>query len=369
LEEKIKCNNFGSKGGFSMSLRRKSLIVSPLQGNTPPAYQVQHTAGSYGKTLSATKRRVRFRFGFADLKALSNKNLRGAQCCGEEHEVIFVWSIASGKRLVLCDGHEVHFSATHSLLSFKSPWLLDRTFDHSWIISGNHSFRLIAHATPFSGFSATESVSVPFRQFDLLVNGQSFFDMAHVFELGFSERGGGLFPPRIRKTFSLRPNNLMPQETNCETVEQEHDFQIERYRWASWRQDSVSHSAPTDLDLIKSTPRCSSLSQREDNCLFDDSLASSPPRETKVTTLINYSSPGEESKTSLGTEDTVSTVSMSERSPGWQISKLAQESRQSLATKSINRLCHEKKVKRPTFGKQNQITEFERLKAPRIRLC
>lgn len=78
-----------------------------------------------------------------------------------------VWSIASGKRLVLADGQEVHYSMTRGT-----------KLEFSWTMRGNHVLKVVAHAT--SQVSSTPG----WRQYDLFIDGQSFFGMPKVYELG-----------------------------------------------------------------------------------------------------------------------------------------------------------------------------------------
>jgi hypothetical protein len=81
--------------------------------------------------------------------------------------VTIVWSIASGKRLVLADGQEVHYSMTRGT-----------KLEFSWTMRGNHVLKVVAHAT------AQLSSTPGFRQYDLFIDGQSFFGMPKVYELG-----------------------------------------------------------------------------------------------------------------------------------------------------------------------------------------
>lgn len=80
-----------------------------------------------------------------------------------------VWSITSGKRLVLADGQEVHYSNSRN-----------NVFDFSWTMRGNHVLKVVAHASP--PISATPG----FRQYDFFVDGQSFFSFPKVFRLGLA---------------------------------------------------------------------------------------------------------------------------------------------------------------------------------------
>ncbi len=80
-----------------------------------------------------------------------------------------VWSITSGKRLVLADGQEVHYSNNRNSV-----------FDFSWTMRGGHVLKVVAHASP----PATPTPA--FRQYDFFVDGQSFFTFPKVFRLGLA---------------------------------------------------------------------------------------------------------------------------------------------------------------------------------------
>ena len=106
------------------------------------------------------------RFGFVNVDAL-NAGETGPAARGEEHELVLIWSLSSGKRQMLMDGKEIHFS-------MKRNMAVDCSFQ--W--RGDCIMKIVAHAAkplqPIPGF----------RQYDMLVNGQSFFEMPKVFELG-----------------------------------------------------------------------------------------------------------------------------------------------------------------------------------------
>ncbi len=106
------------------------------------------------------------RFGFANPEALANGET-GTACRGEEHDVTIVWSITSGKRLILADGQEVHYSSSRNNL-----------FEFSWTMKGNHVLKVAAHASP------PIQANPGFRQYDFFVDGQSFFSFPKVFRLG-----------------------------------------------------------------------------------------------------------------------------------------------------------------------------------------
>lgn len=121
-----------------------------------------------------------------------NNGETGTACRGEEHDVTLVWSVTSGKRLVLFDGQEVHYSHSRSGI-----------FDFSWTMRGNHVLKIIAHASP------PLSPTPGFRQYDFFVDGQSFFSFPKLYRLGLapgaaaaSPRGGA--PARLAESGQRR---------------------------------------------------------------------------------------------------------------------------------------------------------------------
>lgn len=151
-------------------------------------YQIDFTAVASGKRIANTKRRIRWRFGFSNKDALEAGET-GTACRGEEHDVTIVWSITSGKRLILADGQEVHYSVNRT-----------GVLDHSWTMRGNHVLKVVAHAAP--QMSATPA----FRQYDLFVDGQSFFNMPKVYVLGIVGPSGHL--PSVNRL----PHSAVPAQ-------------------------------------------------------------------------------------------------------------------------------------------------------------
>jgi hypothetical protein len=113
------------------------------------------------------------RFGFPSQEALA-AGKTGTDCRGEEHDVVVVWSVTSGKRQIIMDGREVHYAATRV-----------GVMDHSWSTKGNHVIKVVCHA------AAPVTATPGFRQYDLFIDGQSFFTMPKVYELGLR----GMPPP------------------------------------------------------------------------------------------------------------------------------------------------------------------------------
>jgi hypothetical protein len=133
------------------------------------------------------------RFGFANPEALANGET-GTACRGEEHDVTIVWSITSGKRLVLCDGQEVHYSSSRN-----------NVFDFSWTMRGNHVLKVVAHASP------PISPTPGFRQYDFMVDGQTFFSFPKVFRLGLAPNDSrALASPQAPPSLADRGRNFNP---------------------------------------------------------------------------------------------------------------------------------------------------------------
>lgn len=146
-----------------------SRAAKSTSSQTPlgPMYQVDRSVTSSGKNLSKTKRRVTWKWGTANVAAI-DEGAVGVDCRGSEHEISLVWSIASGKRYVLHDSEEVHYSTGKrgegkiQVIWYKGP----------------HVFTIFAHA-------ASPIRSKPgFKQFDLLIDGRSFSDLPHIYQLG-----------------------------------------------------------------------------------------------------------------------------------------------------------------------------------------
>ena len=79
-----------------------------------------------------------------------------------------VWSLTSGKRQITMDQKEVHYSVGRS-----------GKFEFSWTMKGNHVLKVVA-------FASAPVNNPQFRQFDLSVDGQSFFHMPKIFEVGLA---------------------------------------------------------------------------------------------------------------------------------------------------------------------------------------
>jgi hypothetical protein len=140
-------------------------------------YQVDFSIKNTSKTFGFSKKRVSFKFGIANNQALS-EGLTGAHCRGSEHEIIFIWSLNSGKRQILADGKEVHYSE-----SGQNGWTADQVFQHHFQLrSPNLSQPLKCHL-----ITQPRNPEMPqIQPFDVRVNGISYFSMSKIFQLGTS---------------------------------------------------------------------------------------------------------------------------------------------------------------------------------------
>lgn len=138
-------------------------------------YQIDYAVTNAAKTLGFSKKKVSFKFGFANPNA---QGLTGAACRGSEHEVTFIWSLASGKRQLLLDGKDVHYSE-----SGQNGWTSDRAWQHSFPLKDN----TVRQTLKVHFISQPVSKDVPgSRPFDLRVGGVSYFSFNQIFQLGTS---------------------------------------------------------------------------------------------------------------------------------------------------------------------------------------
>lgn len=164
-----------------MTLNKKAHITTKQEKEKPVTmaapfipYFIDYSLQNVSKTIGASKKKVTFKFGFANRQAIDD-GLVGAHCRGSEHEVVFVWSLNSGKRHVTADGKDVHFSA-----SGQNGWTSDRTWQHVFSLK----------VPGFSNVFRCHLISQPapqgstIRPFDLRVQGISVFKFNKIYELG-----------------------------------------------------------------------------------------------------------------------------------------------------------------------------------------
>ncbi|KAL3784499.1 hypothetical protein ACHAW5_000061 [Stephanodiscus triporus] len=135
------------------------------------AYQVDFAAVNCGRVVASSKRNIRFKFGYTNIDALSSGK-RGNDCRGAEHEILVEWSLSSGKQAIVFDSEEVFFDVGSSTQT---------KIKHSWKDPLGHTLKIEIHAANVSTKSNPHS---DWRQYDLFIDGVSFFRMPKIFEIG-----------------------------------------------------------------------------------------------------------------------------------------------------------------------------------------
>ncbi|KAL7508614.1 hypothetical protein ACHAXN_009506 [Cyclotella atomus] len=166
------------------------LYAAPRKSKQPTevphtCYQIDFAAVKCGKMVAASKRRIRFKFGYTNVEALST-GATGTDCRGSEHDITITWSLSSGKQSVVLDGKEMYFDVGDTSkvkCTFKDK--------------DEHTLQVMAHAAPMS----TKSNPDPdWRQYDLLIDGISYFRYPKIYQLGVfasdDAKGSTAFAPK-----------------------------------------------------------------------------------------------------------------------------------------------------------------------------
>ncbi|KAL3761024.1 hypothetical protein ACHAWU_001813 [Discostella pseudostelligera] len=190
------------------------LRPAPKRSNAPvphTAYQVDYAAKNCGRMVPASKRLIRFKFGYTNAEALASGKT-GQDCRGSEHEVLITWSLSSGKQAIAFDQQEVYFDVGDTTQSKIS---------HSWKDKNGRTLAVKVHAANMS----TKNEPDPYwKQYDLFIDGVSFFRMPKIFELGtFSKEvtmGSSPFNHRVASDmeFSLPPKSK--EGENAEVIKE-----------------------------------------------------------------------------------------------------------------------------------------------------
>jgi hypothetical protein len=149
------------------------------------AYQVDFVAVNCGKVVGSSKRNIRFKFGYTNIDALTDGK-RGNDCRGAEHEIIVDWSLSSGKQAIVFDAQEIYFNVGPTTQT---------KIKHSWKDPLGHIFEIKIHA---AGMSTKSNPDPDWRQYDLFIDGVSFFRMPKIFEIGVG----------LKEAYKLSPSPL-----------------------------------------------------------------------------------------------------------------------------------------------------------------
>lgn len=160
-------------------------VANGGRGRCP--YQIGFNVENAGKQMSTTKRIIHFRFGFANAQAIS-QGRAGVDCRGEEHDLCVTWSITGGKRLISLDGREIQYSAGKRANTARRADILEC----AWKMS-EHIFELKCYAyKPKPG--SPEKRNPKFHQYNLTIDGRSFFELPEIFDLGLKGLGTRNYP-------------------------------------------------------------------------------------------------------------------------------------------------------------------------------
>mmetsp|Transcript_14090 Transcript_14090/g.33864 ORF Transcript_14090/g.33864 Transcript_14090/m.33864 type:complete len:693 (+) Transcript_14090:343-2421(+) len=159
-------------------------------------YRLHFSCQHVGKYRRSTKRRLEWKFGFTNLQA-AREGKSGVDCRGEEHEIQLIWSVLSGKIRVYWNKSDI----THLFRESREEHR--ERVDISWEARSGATFQILARddhpsddvldgqqqqetaVAPPPISSSTHSQSPSHRQYDLLVDGQSFFSFSHISDLVF----------------------------------------------------------------------------------------------------------------------------------------------------------------------------------------
>ena len=158
---------------------------APIEPVPQTTYQVDYVAVNCGKIVAASKRRIRFKFGYTNMDAL-NSGQSGQDCRGAEHEIVVTWSLSSGKQAIAFDQHEVYFDVGDPSQTKIAHAFKDRD---------GHMIEVKIHA---ANMSAKSNPPPDWKQYDILVDGVSFFRMPKIYEIGIA-------PKEDPSSFKLQP--------------------------------------------------------------------------------------------------------------------------------------------------------------------
>ena len=165
----------------NMRLPQKASLALTQEYPAVIPYQIEFASNMTGRHIGFTKRRIRFKFGFAHIASvLEGKG--GPECRGIEMEVQLVWSVTGGKFAVFFNLQQMHQSTNKGMTS---------KVDHTFVVPegvfpGGH----LIHISGQQMGSSQEG-----HKFNLKFNGQSFFDFLKLYELGspaMHNRYGGI---------------------------------------------------------------------------------------------------------------------------------------------------------------------------------
>ncbi|KAL7471431.1 hypothetical protein ACHAXS_011719 [Conticribra weissflogii] len=216
-------------------------------------YQVDYVAVNCGKMVAASKRRIRFKFGYTNLEALS-QGQTGQDCRGSEHDVIITWSLSSGKQAIALDGQEVFFDVGDTTK-------VNQAFRDKF----GTTLHVKLHAAPLS----TKANPDPdWKQYDLLIDGISFFKMPKIYEIGIKPKE--MDSPSFAHRFPPKAGNNEP--TSYFTYD---DEPVGRRR-SEENKTRKEHELPSKEETPKLPEPAAEPVQVADLLSFDDDVSPTP---------------------------------------------------------------------------------------------
>ncbi|KAL7478161.1 hypothetical protein ACHAW6_003938 [Cyclotella cf. meneghiniana] len=202
-------------------------------------YQIEFSVSNTGKQMSTSKRIIHFRFGFANSRALVQGKV-GVDCRGVEHDVIITWSITGGKRSISVDGREIHFEAGKRGQSATNPSRRADILEAAWQMPEEHVCQLMCYAYK-PAIGSPEKRNKKWRQYNLTIDGRSFFELPQIFDLGLkglvTVKAADPLPPMMieaKDSFGTMSSDLIPPNQNKPRDERrlkneiQHRIQVQR---------------------------------------------------------------------------------------------------------------------------------------------
>eukprot|EP00956_Cyclotella_meneghiniana_P017040 scaffold27496_cov36-Cyclotella_meneghiniana.AAC.1 len=181
----------------------------------PIPYQVDFTEENKGRHLDTTKRKITWKFGFAHPPsvfphlydgeeyvgyreegvvdavggdATDASAAVGVDCRGREHEIVLIWSLVSGKAHLYVDNKELfrHAPPSDEIFNpFSAQFHKGFNLPNSKY-NGHHRIDIRCYSrTPLGAKNmVVDGHGGKFHQYDLSVDGLSYFSMPAMFELG-----------------------------------------------------------------------------------------------------------------------------------------------------------------------------------------
>ena len=252
-------------------------------------YQIDYSVQNTAKTIGFSKKRIVFKFGFANRRVMEGEGTTGAECRGSEHEIVFLWSLKSGKRQLFVNGKEIHYSISH-----MNGWTNDTSWQHIFTLTDQQQRYRLHFITQPSKTSNNNESNQPIaanRPFDLKVNNLSYFSFNPIYQLGTPRMIAG--PPLNQQQNQNRFRSDSPMSP-------EERQQLAMAKLASLQdiaqQQNTNHSTETPVAKESAPPQ--QQQQQQDDLLisFDDedrkdlaaAAAATVPLEQSMTSITGF---------------------------------------------------------------------------------